>query len=74
MQVSYYATSPLFGDKERYPRFYRIPPDITQYFVGYSEIIKRFNWERVAVIYYDDEFTLNVCYDQYFVCAFVNVP
>jgi len=59
--VSYSATSPLFGDHERYPRFYRIVSDITQYFIGYSEILKKFKWKRVAVIYYDDEFTLDVC-------------
>ncbi|XP_065916307.1 gamma-aminobutyric acid type B receptor subunit 2-like isoform X2 [Dysidea avara] len=59
-QVSYAATSPLFGDKERYPRFYCLVPDITQYFVGYSKILGKFNWKKVAVIYYDDDFTLNV--------------
>ncbi|XP_065916322.1 gamma-aminobutyric acid type B receptor subunit 2-like [Dysidea avara] len=59
-QVSYTTTSSLFGDKERYPRFYRLVPDITQYFVGYSQILQRFDWKKVAVIYYDDDFTLNV--------------
>ena len=59
--MAYTVTSPLFGDQERYPRFYRIVPDITQYLVGYSEILRELNWKRVAVIYYDDEFSLNVC-------------
>jgi len=59
--VAYTVTSPLFGDRERYPRFYRIVPDIAQYIVGYSEILRELNWKRVAVIYYEDEFSLNVC-------------
>ena len=61
IQLSYAATSPLLNNKERYPRFYRLVPDITQYFDGFRAILKYFNWRRVAVIYYDDEFTLNVC-------------
>ena len=68
IQISYLSISPLLGNKERYPRFFRLVPDITQYFDGYSAILKKFNWRRVAVIYYDDEFTLNVCWT---VCAYV---
>ncbi|XP_065892670.1 gamma-aminobutyric acid type B receptor subunit 2-like isoform X2 [Dysidea avara] len=59
-QVSYTASSPVFGDKENYPRFFRTIPEIKQFFDGYSEVLKKMNWNRVAVIYYDDDFTLNV--------------
>jgi len=45
----------------KYPRFYRLIPDITKYFYAYGAILEKFNWRRAAVIYYDDEFTLNVC-------------
>ena len=51
----------MFGDKENYPRFFRTIPEIKQFFDGYSEVLKKMNWNRVAVIYYDDDFTLNVC-------------
>jgi len=60
-QLSYAAISPLLDNKERYPRFYRLVPSVIQYFEGYHVILKYFNWRRVAVIYYDDEFTLSVC-------------
>ena len=60
-QISFYAISPLLGNTKKYPRFFRVAPEITQYFDGYSAILEKFNWRRVAVIYYDDEFTLNVC-------------
>ena len=70
IQISYLSISPLLSNKERYPRFFRLVPDITQYFDGYSAILKKFNWRRVAVIYYDDEFTLNVCWT---VCGYMCV-
>jgi len=60
-QISYGSNSPLLGNQQRYPRFYRLVPVITQYFDGTTAILKMFNWRRVAVIYYDDEFALNVC-------------
>ncbi|XP_065892681.1 gamma-aminobutyric acid type B receptor subunit 2-like isoform X2 [Dysidea avara] len=59
-QVSYSASSPVFGDKKKYPRFFRTIPELNQLFDGYSEFLKKMNWNRVAVIYYDDDFTLNV--------------
>ncbi|XP_065916310.1 gamma-aminobutyric acid type B receptor subunit 2-like isoform X2 [Dysidea avara] len=59
-QVSYAATSPLFGNQEKYPRFYRMVTEVTQYFDGYDAILRKFNWKKVAVVYYDDDFTLNV--------------
>ena len=27
----------------------------------YAQVLDFFKWKKVAVIYYDDEFTLNVC-------------
>ena len=56
----------MFGDKKKYPRFFRTIPELNQLFDGYSEFLKKMNWNRVAVIYYDDDFTLNVC--QLFEC------
>jgi len=32
-----------------------------QYFDGYDAVLREFNWRKVAVVYYDDDFTLNVC-------------
>ena len=45
----------------RYPRFYRTVPEITKYLDPYVEVVKMLKWKKVAVIYYDDDFTLNVC-------------
>ena len=61
LQVSYSATSPLFGNMIRYTRFYRTVPEVTRFFVPYAEVLQWLNWKKVAVIYYDDDFTLNVC-------------
>jgi len=58
--VSYTASSPVFGDKGSYSRFYQTIPEIKQFFDGYNEVLKEMRWKRVAVIYYDDDFTLNV--------------
>ena len=61
-QVAYTASSSLFGiDKERYPRFYRLVPITEQLADGYVALVKKLNWNRVAVISYDDELSLNVC-------------
>ena len=45
----------------RYPRFYRTVPEITRYLDPYVKVVKMLKWKKVAVIYYDDDFTLNVC-------------
>ena len=60
-QVAYTASSSLFGiDKVRYPRFYRLVPITEQLADGYVALVRELNWNRVAVISYDDEFYLNV--------------
>ena len=45
--------------------------EVTQYFDGYDAILRKFNWKKVAVVYYDDDFTLNV--RGTVVCAFVGI-
>ena len=61
-QVAYTASFSLFGiDKERYPRFYRLVPITEQLADGYVALVKKLNWNRVTVISYDDELSLNVC-------------
>ena len=52
----------MFGkDKESYPRFYRMVPITEQVVDGYVALIKELNWNRVAVISYDDDFNIDVC-------------
>ncbi|XP_065916318.1 gamma-aminobutyric acid type B receptor subunit 1-like isoform X2 [Dysidea avara] len=59
-QVSYTASSPVFGDIQRYPRFYRLVPEAREFSDGYVAIVKHLHWRRVAVVYYSDDFTLNL--------------
>ena len=52
----------MFGiDKESYPRFYRMVPITEQLVDGYVALVKELNWNRVAIISYDDDFNINVC-------------
>ena len=61
-QVAYTASDSVFGiDKERYPRFYRLVPVTEQLVDGYVALIKDLNWNRVALISYDDDFNIDVC-------------
>lgn len=61
-QVAYTASDSVFGDDRiRYPRFYRMVPITKQIAEGYVALIKKLNWNRVAMISYDDDFNINVC-------------
>ena len=61
LQVAYTASDSVFGvDKESYPRFYRMVPITEQVADGYLALVKKLNWNRVAVITYDDDFNVNV--------------
>ena len=52
----------MFGiDKQRYPRFYRLVPITEQVIDGYVALVKELNWQRVAIISYDDDFNTHVC-------------
>ena len=48
-------------DKKSYPRFYRMVPIIEQLADGYVALIKELNWNRVAIISYDNENYFKVC-------------
>jgi len=50
----------VFGDKQRYPRFYRLVPEAREFSDGYIAIVEHLHWRRVAVVYYSDDFTLDV--------------
>ena len=61
--MAYTASDSVFGiDKESYPRFYRMVPVTKQIVDGYIVIMKELNWNRVALISYDDDFNIDVCY------------
>ena len=76
--MAYTASSSLFGiDKESYPRFYRMVPITEEVAGAYVALVKELNWNRVAIISYDnDEYYLNVCMQTqlhilfYFACAY----
>ncbi|XP_063988055.1 metabotropic glutamate receptor 6-like [Diachasmimorpha longicaudata] len=55
-QISYMATTPSLSNKERYPHFYRtVPSDLNQAH-AMLEILKRFGWTYVSVVYSDTEY------------------
>ncbi|CAK9832016.1 Metabotropic glutamate receptor [Anthophora retusa] len=55
-QISYMATSPFLSTKERFPRFFRtVPSDVNQA-RAMLEILRRFEWSYVSVVYTDSEY------------------
>ncbi|CAG5104224.1 Similar to Grm4: Metabotropic glutamate receptor 4 (Mus musculus) [Cotesia congregata] len=55
-QISYMATSPSLSSKEKYPHFFRtVPSDMNQAH-AMLEILKRFEWTYVSVVYSDTEY------------------
>lgn len=63
LQVAYTASDAVFGvNKEKYPRFYRLVPVLEQTIDGCIALLKHLNWKRAAVIVYDDDYNVNVCF------------
>ena len=58
--MSYTASSSVFADIIRYPRFFRFVPIAEEFAEGFVAVIKELKWKRVAVISYIDEFMLKV--------------
>ncbi|XP_015175379.1 PREDICTED: metabotropic glutamate receptor-like [Polistes dominula] len=55
-QVSYMATSPTLSNKKMFPHFFRtIPSDLNQA-RAMLEILKKFEWTYVSVVYSDTEY------------------
>ncbi|XP_076662884.1 metabotropic glutamate receptor 6 isoform X2 [Andrena cerasifolii] len=55
-QISYMATSPFLSSKERFPHFFRtVPSDVNQA-RAMLEILRRFGWSYVSVVYSDSEY------------------
>ncbi|XP_034939514.1 metabotropic glutamate receptor 3-like [Chelonus insularis] len=55
-QISYMATSPSLSNKEKYPHFFRtVSSDVNQAH-AMLEILKRFEWTYVSVVYSDTEY------------------
>ncbi|KAK2583346.1 hypothetical protein KPH14_009344 [Odynerus spinipes] len=55
-QISYMATSPALSNKNMFPHFFRtIPSDLNQAH-AMLEILKKFEWTYVSVVYSDTEY------------------
>ncbi|XP_076239392.1 metabotropic glutamate receptor 4 [Calliopsis andreniformis] len=55
-QISYMATSPFLSSKEKFPHFFRtVPSDVNQA-RAMLEILRRFEWSYVSVVYSDSEY------------------
>ncbi|CAL7952540.1 unnamed protein product [Xylocopa violacea] len=55
-QISYMATSPFLSSKQRFPQFFRtVPSDVNQA-RAMLEILRRFQWSYVSVVYTDSEY------------------
>lgn len=50
----------MFENKTRFPRFYRLVPIAEDFADGFVAVVKKLNWNRVAVLSYDDDFVVNV--------------
>ncbi|XP_021930539.1 metabotropic glutamate receptor 3-like isoform X2 [Zootermopsis nevadensis] len=73
-QISYMATSPSLSDRDRFPYFFRtVPSDVNQAH-AMLEILRKFNWTYVSVVYSDNEYgnhgfeTLSSLAGKYNVC------
>ncbi len=53
-QVSYSAGSPRLSDRTRYPNFFRMNSDETNFNEAILGLLKHFNWSRVAVVKQDE--------------------
>ncbi|XP_054267413.1 metabotropic glutamate receptor 4-like [Macrosteles quadrilineatus] len=54
--VSYMATSPALSNPDRFPTFFRtVPSDVNQA-NAMLELIRRFNWTYVSIVYSDSEY------------------
>lgn len=54
IQVSYSAGSPRLSDRTRYPSFFRMNSDETNFNEAIVGLLKHFNWSRVAVVKQDE--------------------
>ncbi|XP_076754284.1 metabotropic glutamate receptor 6 [Xylocopa sonorina] len=55
-QISYMATSPFLSSKTRFPQFFRtVPSDVNQA-RAMLEVLRRFQWSYVSVVYTDSEY------------------
>lgn len=50
----------MFENKTHFPRFYRLVPIAEDFADGFVALVKRLNWNRVAVLSYDEDFVFNV--------------
>ena len=54
IQVSYSAGSPRLSDRTRYPNFFRMNSEETNFNEAIVALLKHFNWSRVAVVKQDE--------------------
>ncbi|KAI1890497.1 hypothetical protein AGOR_G00154310 [Albula goreensis] len=55
-QISYRATSDTFSDKRLYPSFFRTVPSDRLQAEAIIELLKKFNWNWVAIVGSEDEY------------------
>ena len=61
-QVSFFSTSTVLSNRDRYPYFLRtIPSDVNQA-QAMVELVKLFNWTYVSVIYEESSYGIQVRY------------
>ena len=59
-------SSSAFGNTTKYPRFFRLLPITEDFADGFVAIVEKFEWKRVAVIAFTNEFMLKVTYSTAF--------
>lgn len=59
-QVSFFSTSPVLSNRDRFPYFLRtIPSDVNQA-QAMVELVKMFNWTYVSVVYEESSYGIQV--------------
>lgn len=55
-QLSFGGSSPVLSDRDRYPFFYRMGTPDQKYIMARIELMKKYNWSRIATIHQAIEF------------------
>ncbi|XP_018497554.1 metabotropic glutamate receptor 3 [Galendromus occidentalis] len=55
-QISYQSTSPTLSNKGRFEYFFRTVPSDTNQVLAIMEILKRFQWTYVSIVYSDTDY------------------
>lgn len=62
LQVSYFSTSPELSNKQRFEYFSRTIPSDKHQVKAMVEIVKKFGWQYVSIIYEESNYGIKVIF------------